>query len=138
MCSQNSPKMTSADTAIFPHHQQPPFTSKNCHHVIPLISTRCTKNNSQTILKTAQFYPKNSTSFISKTTPLYCQNSIETTMKRHKNGAKNAPSTPPPSSTAAAAVSAAPCRCRHTVASPPPPLLPRRCCRFWFIMGEER
>jgi len=73
--------MTSADTVIFPRHQQPPFTSKNSHHVVPLIPTRCAQNSSQTIPKTTPFFPKNRTSFISKTPPLYLQNSTETTMK---------------------------------------------------------
>jgi len=88
---QNSPKTTSADTAIFPNHQQPPFTSKNSHHVVPLIPTRCTQNSSQTIPKTTLFFPKNSTSFISKTTQLYLQNSTETTMKTPQKRCKKRP-----------------------------------------------
>jgi len=88
---QNSPKTTSADTTIFSLHQQPPFTSKNSHHVVPLIPTRCTQNSSQTIPKTAPFFPKNSTSFISKTTPLYLQNSTETTMKMPQKQCKKCP-----------------------------------------------
>ena len=88
---QNSLKTTFADTAIFPSHQQPPFTSKNSHHVVPLISTRCTQNNSQTIPKTAPFFLKNSTSFIYKTTPLYLQNSTKTTMKTPQKRCKRRP-----------------------------------------------
>jgi len=46
---------------------------------------------SQTIPKTALFFPKNSTSFISKTTPLYLQNRTETTMKTSQKRCKKCP-----------------------------------------------
>jgi len=88
---QNSLKTTSADTTIFSRHQQPPFTSKNSHHVGPLIPTRCTQNNSQTIPKTIPFFPKSSTSFTSKTTPLYLQNNTETTTKTPQKRCKKRP-----------------------------------------------
>jgi len=140
---QNSPKTTSADTDIFPRHQQPPFTSKNSHHVVPLIPTRCTQNNSQTISKTTLFFPKNSTSFISKTTPLYLQNNTETTMKTPQKWCKKCPvdaatAVAPPLSTAFIVVAChlsphpAPCP------SPPPPsclhsMCPQTLMSFWLL-----
>jgi len=120
---------------FFPRHQQPPFTSKNIHHVVPLIPKRCTQNSSQTIPKTTPFCPKNSTSFISKTAPLYIQKSTETTMKTPQNGVKNAPSTAaaavaPPSSTVFIVVAC--CRLLHLRQPRPPcfetaPTLPPLC-----------
>jgi len=103
LCSQNHsktvPKRLPPTPPFFRTTNSHHFTSKNSHHVVPLIPTRCIQNSSQTIPKTASFSPKISTSFTSKTTPLYLQNSTETTMKtpqkRYKK--KNAPSTPPPS-----------------------------------------
>jgi len=98
---QNSPKTTSADTAIFPCHQQPPFTSKNSHHVVPFISTRCTKNNSQTILKTTPFFPKNSTYRNNhETLQKRCK---KTPRQRHRRRRRRPPPSPPPRAAAATA-----------------------------------
>jgi len=88
---QNSLKRLPPTPSFLLHHQQPPFTSKNSHHVVPLIPKRCPQNSSQTIPKTTPFCPKNSTSFISKTTPLYLQTSTETTMKMPQKRCKKRP-----------------------------------------------
>jgi len=53
-------------------------------------------------------------------------------MKRYKNGAKKHPVS------AIAVVDGGRRRLRRPAPPPPPPLLPHRCCRSWFIMGEER
>ena len=141
--------MTSADTAIFPRHQQPPFTSKNSHHVVPLIPTRCTQNSNQTIPKTALFFPKNSTSFISKTIPLYLQNSTETTMKMPQKRCKKRPVDTTTvggsgSRRRATSVDGVHCRRLHLLPppapcpSPPPPsclhsMCPQTLMSFWLV-----
>jgi len=51
-------------------------------------------------------------------------------MKRHKNGAKNAPSAPPPLSTAAATVSAAPRRRRSFL------IVVAAFCSSWVKKGD--
>jgi len=96
LCSQNHSKTVSkrlpSTLPFFRTTNSHHFTSKNSHHVVPLIPTRCTQNSSQTIPKTAPFFPKNSTNFISKTTPLYLQNSTVTTIKtRQKRCKKKCP-----------------------------------------------
>jgi len=88
---QNSPKTTSADTAIFPRHQQPPFTSKNSHHVVPLIPTRCTQNSNQTIPKTALFSPKIAPVLSPKRYHFTFKTALKQPWKRHKNGEKKRP-----------------------------------------------
>jgi len=95
LCSQNHsktvPKRLPPTVPFFHTTNNHHFTSKNSHHVVPLIPRRCTQNSSQTIPKTTPFFPKNTTSFISKTTSLYLQNSTETTMKTPQKWCKTTP-----------------------------------------------